>query len=84
MSKRVRDNLDRGLWVEYGAPEASYQARVYQHDTTLWNNDPPHFTFFVGGERGWSKEDFYNLDNLIAAMRKIQPDLRKWRLCEVD
>ena len=86
MSKRVKDNLDRGLWAEYGVPEDGYIARACKADTNLWANDPPHFMLFYFKEAlpAFNREDFYDYGELIVAMRKVETDLRKWRLCEAD
>ena len=89
MSKRVKDNLDRGLWVNYGAPEDDYMAVAdrqpaqYYNDREFW---PASFniSYHKGQMPMYDSQTFYSLEDLIETMRRVEPDLRKWRLCEVD
>ena len=81
MSKKVRDNIDRGLWTYYGCPEDGYSAAVgfvYRdwekvYLLACYKEEMPAFQW----------EEFTSLDALEMAMRKVQPDMRKWHLSEV-
>jgi hypothetical protein len=73
-SKRVRDNLDRGLWAEYGG---DYIAAVGEDGDGEYN-----LSFHRAGMPAHKSQSFASLDALIAAMRVVEPDLRRWRLQE--
>jgi hypothetical protein len=73
-SKRVRDNLDRGLWAEYGG---DYIAAVGEDGDGEYN-----LSFHRAGMPAHKSQSFASLDALIAAMREVEPDLRRWRLQE--
>jgi hypothetical protein len=74
-TRRVQDNLDRGLWAEYGSGE--YIAAVGE------DGDGRHvLSFHRAGMPAHKSESFASIDELIAAMREVEPDLRKWKLCE--
>ncbi len=75
-SKRVQDNLDRGLWAEYGG---EYIAAVGEDGDGEYN-----LSFHRAGMPAHKSQSFASLDALIAAMREVEPDLRKWRLVEEE
>lgn len=77
-SKRIAENLDRGLWTEYGAPEDDYIASVYESD----DGDVINYviSYHHGSMPAFNAESFSDIPALIQAMRKVQPDLRKWKM----
>lgn len=82
-SKRIEQNLGRGLWTYYGHPDDDYTAAVgYGH-----NPDDGSEYFYISYHHGempaFNTECFDTVEALIAAMRKAEPDLRKWRLTEL-
>ena len=71
-TKRVADNLERGLYVEIeyvGRCIATGENGVYV--LTYYDYDD---------EAVIKSETFSTIDQLIAAMRRVEPDLRKWRV----
>lgn len=77
-SKRVADNLDRGLWCEYGAAQDDYSASVHETD----DNDGLRYviSYHRGRMPAFSARAFASVPALIQAMRRVQPDLRRWKL----
>jgi len=73
MSKKVKDNLDAGLWVSYCD---DYVAAVYQ------DTDSGQFviTYHKEAMPAFNSESFNSFEELITAMREIESDLRKWRI----
>lgn len=78
-SKRVEDNLDRGLWCEYGD---GYTASVYESE----DYDEDHYVISYHKEDmpAFDAEAFGTIEALILAMRKVEPKISRWKLCEVD
>lgn len=72
--KRVLENLDRGLEFGVGGKERYFVIRVSGKPTIRHMN---YLTSKV------TDTVYGNYKELIAAMRMIQPDLRRWELCEV-
>ena len=81
-TKRVTDNLDRGMWADYGHPEDGYFAAVGR--TEARDEEPYFISYHKGAMPAFDGEVFATVDELEAAMREIEPDLRKWRLVELD
>jgi len=74
-TRRVMKNLERGLYAEYGG----YVAVAGQID------DGDGVRYVLDFHRGeemptFRTETFDTIDELIAAMREVESDLRKWRL----
>jgi hypothetical protein len=73
-TKRVQDNLDRGLWANAGTRVAVVSANdgeymlSFRAEIALYN----------------TSQSFVTIDELIAAMREVEPDLRRWHLCEAE
>lgn len=76
-SKRVEDNLDRGLWAEYGS---GYSASVYESED--YDEDRYVISYHKDDMPPFNAEAFGTIEALILAMRKVEPKLSKWRLCE--
>lgn len=77
---RIVDNIARGLWVAYGVPEDGYIASAYESD----DGDDIHYVlaFHKGALPAFKAQSFTDIPALILAMRKVQPDLRGWKLAE--
>jgi hypothetical protein len=78
VSKRIADNLDRGLWCEFGD---DYIASASEIDT----DDGIAFalSYHHEGMPAHKSKTFDTVLALIVAMREVEPDLRKWRLREL-
>ncbi len=81
-SKKLTENLDRGLWAYYGHPDADYEAAAAAVDTDT--GTVYMLTMHHGCMPAFSTQEFATIDELEAAMRELEPDLRKWRLTELD
>lgn len=86
MSKRVSENLDAGLWTEYGD---GYLASVWydlgavaQDEAELDDLELGAYViqYHKSGMPPFNGKRFHNLGELIGAMREIQPDMRKWKV----
>ena len=79
MSKKVRDNIGRGLWAYFGAPEDDYSASAGVISLTR-----PEFylSCHKGDMPAHSRQLFASIEELECAMRQIEPDMRKWHLSE--
>ena len=79
-SKRIEDNLDRGLWTAYGD---GYIASAYGVED---DDGAPHciVSYHVAGMPAHKIETFRTVQALIQTMRKIEPDLRKWKLQDAE
>ena len=75
-TKRVADNLERGLYAEYGGDHIAIASQVDDGDGERY------ILSFHRGEKtpAFKHEIFNTIDQLIAAMRRVEPDLRKWRV----
>lgn len=75
---RIVDNIACGLWVAYGAPQDGYVASAYESD----DGDSVHYVLarHKGEMPPFRDESFTDIPALILAMRKIEKDLRKWKL----
>jgi hypothetical protein len=77
-SSRIEDNIGRGLWAEYGD---GYVASAYEsedEDGKLWYV----LSYHKGQMPSFDAQAFETIQALTLAMRKIQPDVRRWRLAE--
>jgi len=78
-SKRITDNLDRGLWCNYAGHYIASAAESQDFETgetAYW------LSYHAGKMPAFKSECFGAITDLIAAMRNVEPDLRKWRLSE--
>jgi len=77
-TKKVKQNIDAGLWTEYGADDyiasANWQPPDYDQDEYYY------ISYHHGQMPAFQTATFSTIEQLIAAMREIQPDLRKWKL----
>jgi hypothetical protein len=77
-SSRIEDNIGRGLWAEYGD---GYVASAYEsedEDGKLWYV----LSYHKGQMPSFDAQAFETIQALTLAMRKIQPDVRRWKLTE--
>jgi len=74
-TKRVADNVGRGLWIEYGGGYVAVAGQIDDGDGVRYV-----LNFHHGEMPAFKHETFDTIDELIAAMRKVEPDLRKWRV----
>jgi hypothetical protein len=70
-SKRIADNLDRGLWCENSN---GIIVKAFENDGDYV------LSFHAGRMPAFDSRSLKTDKDLLAAMREIQPDLRKWRL----
>jgi len=76
--KRVVDNLEFGLEATYGHPDDRYHACAWRD---IGQIDGEYLLCFYKGEMPAHKtEQFDTVEELVKAMREVQPDLRKWTL----
>ena len=83
-TKRVADNIERGLWVLFGdGYMSSVHESDYVYDAEL---DAARYciSFSVPGLPPHMTRRYSTIDELIAAMREVEPNLRKWRLVEEE
>lgn len=78
-TRRVEDNIERGLWAEYGGGGCIATAGEDGDGRYVLAY---HLT--DARRHGVEPQMFASLDELIAAMREVEPDLRKWRLVEEE
>jgi len=80
-SRRVEENLDRGLYTEYGD---GYIAAV--HESEDENAGETHYVlqYHRDGFPAHDADAFETIPALIQSMRKVEPDLRKWKLAEAE
>jgi hypothetical protein len=81
-TKRIEDNLDGGMWAEYGAPEDDYSAAVGADINPETGEEYFFITYHKGAMPAFNGQTFSSVAGLIAAMREVQPDMRKWKLTE--
>jgi len=74
-STKIQNNIDTGLWTEYGDGYIAHATVVYDEN----GNEYGRLSYHKGRMPSHEREDFSNLDDLETAMRKVEPDLRKWR-----
>lgn len=77
----VVDNIEHGLFIEYGAPQDGYIASAYESD----DGDGIHYVLAChkGTMSPFKAEAFTDIPALILRMRRIEKDLRKWKLTQV-
>jgi len=81
-TRKVADNVERGLWAEYGAAEDNYIAAAGMQHPDHDSDGYYYITYHHGRMPAFDTETFDTIPQLIAAMRKLEPDLRKWKLTE--
>jgi len=81
---KVRTNIDRGLYADYGAPEDDYIAYVGWAPPDHDQDEYFYISYHHGEMPAHHVETFTTIEDLIAAMRKVEPDLRKWKLAKTD
>ena len=75
VSKKVKNNIDTGLWASYGHPDDNYIAAVIRQPETS-----DYLLAYHHGEMpAFDSETFETLAELETVMRRLEPDLRKWR-----
>jgi len=77
VSKKIKDYIDTGLWTKYGHPDDDYVATACSRPTRA--NNKYSIGYHHGSLPAFKTETFETLAELEAAMRKLEPDLRKWR-----
>lgn len=81
---KVRTNIERGLWIEFGAAEDDYVAFTSWAPPTHDQAEYFYISYHHGEMPAHHTETFTTIEDLIAAMRKVEPDLRKWKLAKAD
>jgi len=71
ISKKVINNLETGLWINYGD---GYTAYAYS-----WEYEKYTLTYHKGDNPPFKSEQFDMVEDLIVAMREID-NLSKWRV----
>jgi len=75
VSKKIDQNLDAGLWVETrhgNVASAFYSLGDYEDGEYILNWHDGHMP-------AYRTERFGTAEELEVAMRKIEPDLRRWK-----
>lgn len=78
-SRRIADNLERGLYAEYGSGYTAVACEVETEDGIKYN-----LAFHKEALPAFNALEFDTVPALIAEMRKVEPDLRKWHLVELE
>lgn len=78
-SKRIVDNLERGLYAEYGSGYTAVASEMDTDDGTQY-----YLHFHKAAMPAHDGLEFTTVAGLIAEMRKVQPDLRRWRLADLE
>jgi hypothetical protein len=81
-SKKVKDNVGSGLWADYGHPDDNYIASASEVLDPESGERGYAISYHHGEMPAFNADEFETLDELEAAMRKLQPDLRKWRTAQ--
>ena len=74
-SKKIEDNIDMGLWVDYGN---GYRAAVWFDLGGYEDGGSYVLQYHKGRFPPFKAERFETEDELEAAMRQVEPDLRRW------
>lgn len=74
----IEDNMERGLWADFRT------SRLYSAVVRKGKSDRYEMSFRSPGIQEHGTEDFQTIDDLIEAMREVEPDLRRWHLCEAE
>ncbi len=74
-TKRVVNHIERGLYAEYGGDHIAVAGQIDDGDGERYI-----LSFHRGERPAFRTETFSTIDELIAAMRRVEPDLRRWRL----
>ena len=78
LSKRVAQNIERGLYFDDGNTIFAASERLEVDGCA----DGYGISYHYGERPAYHIEPYTTLRTLIQAMRKIEKDLRKWRLCK--
>ena len=80
-SKKVEQNVNSGsgMWAYYGHPDDNYIAAVSEETDPNTGAREFVISYHHGEMPAFSSEGYETLDALEAQMRKLEPDLRKWR-----
>lgn len=77
-SKRVENNIEGGLYFDDGNTIFAASERLDVDGCA----DGYSISYHRGEMPAWRIEPYATLRTLIAAMRQIRSDLRKWKLCK--
>jgi len=72
-SDKVTNNIDTGLWAEYGDGCIAVAVTVFAEEGEYC------LSYHQGRMPSHKREYFDEIDALEARMRETEPDLRKWR-----
>jgi len=76
VSKKLKDNIHgAGLWAEYGHPQDDYIAAVRDD----LESNCYVISFHKGRMPAFNSKTIATLEELETEMRKVQPDMRKWK-----
>lgn len=78
-SRKIENNIIGGLWAYYGPPEDDYVAKVCDIINPFTGKRTYWLTYHHSGRPILSGSIYTTLGKLEVAMRKLEPDLRKWR-----
>jgi hypothetical protein len=78
-SKRIADNLERGLYCEYGSGYTAVASEIQTEEGIQYN-----LAFHQEALPAFNAITVETVPALIVEMRKVQPDLRRWRLVEPE
>ena len=78
VSRKVEINIDSGLWVPYGHPTDGYSASVSRIMDDETGKDIYTINYYQHAMPALNSQAFDTLPALIARMREVEPDLRRW------
>jgi len=78
VSKKIRNNIEGGLWTGYGNPEDDYVAVAFE--TAGPTGEVYVVSYHHGLNSAFARDSFSTLEELEAHMRKVGPDLRRWHV----
>lgn len=78
-SKRVENNIERGLFCDYSGHYTAVASEIETEDGFTY-----HLSYHDGEMPAFNAMTFDTLAALITEMRKTEPDLRKWKLIETE
>jgi len=78
-SKKVRNNIDIGLWVEYGHPQDDYNAAAFENHDAKTGETYYVISLHKGHMPAFHTKSFTTLEALETEMRQIA-NLRKWKI----
>lgn len=80
-TKKVLANLEPGLIVRYSG---HYQAIASEYRDDQTGEIEYSISYHDGEMPAFNGETFSTVEPLIVAMRKIEPDLRKWQIRKLE